>query len=105
VDTFVMDVPSLTPASRAAMEIKRRMGLPCGAAAHNAVSTWRGLKKMLGKDAVKSADLIANLTPVLFGADYLLYGPVEDCEYVFPAVFTIDTTYRYAVRMKETIDV
>lgn len=104
VDTFVMDVPSLTPASKAALEIKGRSGLPCGSAAHNAVSTWRGLKNMLGKDAVHSADLIANLMPVVFGADFLLYGPVEDCEYVFPAVFTVDTTYRYAARMKEMVD-
>ncbi|MDK2975447.1 MAG: tetrahydromethanopterin S-methyltransferase subunit [Methanofollis sp.] len=105
VDTYVMDVPSLTPASKAAMEIKSHTGLPCGSAAHNAISTWRGLKNMLGKGAVKSADLIANLMPVLFGADFMLYGPVEDCEYVFPAVFTVDTTYRYAARMKETVEV
>lgn len=104
VDSFVMDVPSLTPASKAALEIKSHSGLPCGSAAHNAVSTWKGLKNMLGKGAVHSADLIANLMPVVFGADFLLYGPIEDCEYVFPAVFTVDTTYRYAARMKEVVD-
>lgn len=104
VDSFVMDVPSLTPASKAALEIKSHSGLPCGSAAHNAVSTWKGLKNMLGKGAVRSADLIANLMPVVFGADFLLYGPIEACEYVFPAVFTVDTTYRYAARMKEVVD-
>jgi tetrahydromethanopterin S-methyltransferase subunit H len=104
VDTFVMDVPSLTPSARAVMEIKKKTGLPCGTAAHNAVSTWKGLKNMLGKEAVRSADIAANIMPALFGADFMLYGPVEDCEFVFPAAFTIDTTYRYAARMKETID-
>jgi tetrahydromethanopterin S-methyltransferase subunit H len=105
VDTFVMDVPSLTPSGRATIEIKKKTGYPCGTAAHNAISTWKGLKNLLGKEAVRSADIVANIMPAIMGADFLLYGPVEDCEYVFPAAFTIDTTYRYAARMKETIDV
>lgn len=105
VDTFVMDVPSLTPSGRATIEIKKKTGYPCGTAAHNAISTWKGLKNLLGKEAVRSADIVANIMPAVMGADFLLYGPVEDCEYVFPAAFTIDTTYRYAARMKETIDV
>ena len=105
VDTFVMDVPSLTPSGRATIEIKKKTGYPCGTAAHNAISTWKGLKNMLGKEGVRSADIVANIMPAIFGADFLLYGPVENCESVFPAAFTIDTTYRYAARMKETIDV
>lgn len=103
VDTFVMDVPSLTPSGKAAIGIKNKFGLPCGSAAHNAISTWSGVRNLFGKDAVKSADIVANLMPVILGSDFLLYGPVEDCGYVFPAVFTIDTSYRYAYRMKEYI--
>lgn len=103
VDTFVMDVPSLTPSGKAAIEIKNRFGFPCGSAAHNAISTWSGVKNLFGKDAVRSADIVANLMPVILGSDFLLYGPVEDCSYVFPAVYTIDTSYRYAYRMKEYI--
>ncbi|WP_281175184.1 hypothetical protein [Methanogenium cariaci] len=60
---------------------------------------------MLGKEGVKAADLTASLMPVFSGADYILYGPVEGCEYVFPAVFTVNTSYRYAARMKETIEI
>jgi len=103
IDTFVMDVPSLTPSGKAALEIKNRFGYPCGSAAHNAISTWSGVKNLLGKEAVRSADIVANLMPVILGADFLLYGPVEDSAYVFPAVFTIDTSYRYAYRMKEYV--
>lgn len=105
VDTFVMDVPCLTPSNKATLEIKSHTGLPCGTAAHNAISTWKGLKTMLGKDGVKAADLTASLMPVFAGADYVLYGPVEGCESIFPAVFTVNTSYRYAARMKETIEV
>ena len=105
IDTFVMDVPSLTPSCKAAVEIKSRAGFPCGCAAHNAISTWSGVKNLLGRDAVRSADVVANLMPVILGCDFLLYGPVEDSAYVFPAVFTIDTSYRYAYRTKELISI
>jgi tetrahydromethanopterin S-methyltransferase subunit H len=105
VDTFVMDVPCLTPSGKATIEIKSHTGLPCGTAAHNAISTWRGLRGMLGKEGVKAADLTASLMPVVSGADYILYGPAEGCEYIFPAVFTVDTSYRYAYRMKETLEI
>ncbi|EHQ35521.1 tetrahydromethanopterin S-methyltransferase subunit H family protein [Methanoplanus limicola] len=105
VDTFVMDVPCLTPSGKATIEIKSHTGLPCGTAAHNAVSTWKGLKGMVGKEGVKAADLTASLMPAVAGADYILYGPIGSCEYIFPAVFTVDTSYRYAYRMKETIEI
>ncbi|MDD3977373.1 MAG: tetrahydromethanopterin S-methyltransferase subunit H [Methanomicrobium sp.] len=105
VDTFVMDVPCLTPSGKATIEIKSHTGLPCGTAAHNAISTWKGLGGMLGKEGVKAADLTASLMPVVSGADYILYGPVEGCEYIFPAVFTVDTSYKYAYRMKETLEI
>ncbi|MDD4300024.1 MAG: tetrahydromethanopterin S-methyltransferase subunit H [Methanomicrobium sp.] len=105
VDTFVMDVPCLTPSGKATIEIKSHTGLPCGTAAHNAISTWKGLRGMLGKEGVKAADLTASLMPVVSGADYILYGPIEGCEYIFPAVFTVDTSYRYAYRMKETLEI
>ncbi|MEM1513141.1 MAG: tetrahydromethanopterin S-methyltransferase subunit H [Candidatus Jordarchaeales archaeon] len=104
VDTFVMDVPSLTPATIAAVEIKRRHGLPCGSGAHNAVATWSGLKNLLGKEAVKSAAITANVMQLILGSNFVLYGPIEDCKLVFPAVHTITTSFRYAYRMKEFIE-
>ena len=104
IDTFVMDVPSLTPAAIAAVEIKRKYGLPCGSGAHNAVATWSGLKSRLGKDAVKSAAIAANTLQLILGSNFVLYGPIEDCKHVFPAVHTITTSFRYAYRMKEFIE-
>ncbi len=104
VDTFVMDVPSLTPASIAAIEIKKRHGLPCGSGAHNAVATWSGLKSKLGKEAVRSATVAANILQLILGSNFVLYGPIEDCKHVFPAVQTIYTSFRYAYRMKEYIE-
>lgn len=105
VDTFVIDVPSLTPAAIAAVEIKRKYGLPCGSGAHNAVATWSGLKGRLGKEAVKSAAVVANSMQLILGSNFVLYGPIEDCRHVFPAVYTVTSSFRYAYRMKEFIEI
>jgi|Deesub1362A_J573_1020465.scaffolds.fasta_scaffold00018_137 tetrahydromethanopterin S-methyltransferase subunit H len=105
IDTYVIDVPSLSLSCRAAFNIKKEFGLPCGSGAHNAVSSWTGLAKLMGKQAVPSVETTAIVMPVILGLDFILYGPIERCEYVFPSIHTIDTTYRYLVRMKERVDV
>ncbi|MDK2795267.1 MAG: tetrahydromethanopterin S-methyltransferase subunit [Archaeoglobaceae archaeon] len=101
VDTFVMDVPSLAASAKAAIEIKKKTGFPCGCGAHNAIASWKGFRNMFGKDAEKFAVLIADVFQIILGSDFVLYGPIEDCKIVFPAVYTIDTTYRYLRRTKD----
>ena len=101
LDTFVIDVPSLSSACRAMLTLKRDLGLPCGCGAHNAVSTWRGLKKRMGIQDVQPCVVATNVAPVVLGADFIFYGPIEDCEYVFPAVYAIDTSYRYLYRAQD----
>jgi len=105
IDTFVMDVPSLPAAAKAAMEIKKKYGFPCGSGAHNAIASWKGFKNMLGKEAEKPAVLMANTLQIVLGSDFVLYGPIEDSKLVFPAVFTIDTAYRYFARTKDLIEI
>ncbi|WP_220084827.1 tetrahydromethanopterin S-methyltransferase subunit H [Methanothermobacter tenebrarum] len=103
IDTFVMDVPSLPAAAKAAIEIKKEYGLPCGSAAHNAIASWKGLKNILWKEAKKPATLIADIMQIILGSDFILYGPIEDAELVFPGTFIVDTAYRYFSRMKDEL--
>ncbi|MDK2781450.1 MAG: tetrahydromethanopterin S-methyltransferase subunit [Archaeoglobi archaeon] len=105
VDTFVMDVPSLPAAARASVEIKKRFGLPTGSGAHNAIASWRGFRKTFGKDAEKSAGIVANTFQLIFGSDFVLYGPIEDAKYVFPAVHVIDTSFKYLIRSGEFLEI
>jgi tetrahydromethanopterin S-methyltransferase subunit H len=105
LDAFVMDIPSLSMACRAILDLKREYGLPCGCGAHNAVSTWAGLKERMGVQAVLSCAVAVNIAPIVLGADFILYGPMEDCKYVFPAVYAIDTSYKYLYRMKEQMEI
>lgn len=104
IDTFVMDIPSLLIACKALLNLKMELGLPCGCGAHNAISTWPGFKKRFGIQAVKPCTASVDITPILFGADFVLYGPIEDCEYLFPAVYAVDTSNKFLYRAKEQLE-
>jgi len=103
LDTYVIDIPSLSIACRAMLDLKRKFGFPVGCGAHNAVSTWAGLKERLGAEAVKSCMITVNIAPVVLGADFILYGPISECKYIFPAVYTISTSYKFLYKMKEQL--
>jgi tetrahydromethanopterin S-methyltransferase subunit H len=104
IDTFVMDLPTLSMASRALLDLKKKFGLPCGCGAHNAVSTWRGLKETMGSQAVMPIAATVNVFPIVLGGDFILYGPVEDCKYVFPSVYAVYTSYKFLGKMKEQLE-
>lgn len=91
VDTCVLDLASMGQALEALFQVKREFGLPAGAGVHNAVATWKGLKKKMGRQASGPCAASACAAAVATGADFLLYGPVEDAPLVFPAVAMVDT--------------
>jgi tetrahydromethanopterin S-methyltransferase subunit H len=90
IDACVIDIPSLGSACKALVAIKDEYGLPVGCGAHNAIGTWRGLVKKMGKHAVEPVMASASSSPVILGADFILYGPIESASYVFPSVAMID---------------
>jgi tetrahydromethanopterin S-methyltransferase subunit H len=91
IDTCVLDLPTLGQALMALWELKNETGLPVGCGAHNAVALWRGLKTKMGEQAVKPCLASVNAATATVGADFILYGPIEDAKVVFPAVAMIDT--------------
>ena len=91
VDTCVLDLATLGQACSAMHDIKNEFGLPVGGGVHNAVAVWKGLKKKMGDQAVKPCVAAVCASSVAMGADFILYGPIEDAPYVFPAVAMIDT--------------
>ena len=105
LDTFVLDIPSLSFACRAMLNLKQELGFPCGCGAHNAISTWIGFKERMGTHAVKSCAVTVNVIPIVLGADFILYGPIEDCKYVFPSVYTVNTSYKYLYKMGEQLQI
>jgi tetrahydromethanopterin S-methyltransferase subunit H len=93
IDTAVIDIPSLGMACRAIQELKREFALPVGSGAHNAIGTWRGLKKKMGTQATASSMAAACAMTVAAGANFVLYGPIESADQMFPAIAMVDAAY------------
>ena len=91
IDTCVMDLATLGQAYAAIYAVKAELGLPAGGGVHNAVAMWRGLKKKMGPEAAGPCAAAGAAAALAVGADFLLYGPVEDAPIIFPAVAMIDT--------------
>jgi len=93
IDTCVLDLPTLGQALLALFQLKDELGFPVGCGAHNAVALWRGLKTKMGEQAVKPCLASADAASAAVGADFILYGPIDDAKVVFPAVAMVDTAY------------
>jgi tetrahydromethanopterin S-methyltransferase subunit H len=93
MDACVLDVPTLGSAFKAIFVLKNEMGYPAGCGAHNAIGTWRGLKTKMGLEAVKPCAAVANALTIAAGADFILYGPIEDAPFVFPAVAMVNAAF------------
>jgi tetrahydromethanopterin S-methyltransferase subunit H len=93
LDACVLDVPTLGSAFKAIFEFKNEFGYPAGCGAHNAIDTWKGLKSKMGLDAAKPCAATANALTIAAGADFILYGPVEDSAVVFPAVAMVNAAF------------
>lgn len=70
---------------------KNELGLPTGCAMHNAVEAWKWLGDYRDRDVIIPVlDAAIDAPPLLFGADFLYYGPVENARYELPLVAMID---------------
>ncbi len=78
-------------ALRAVPVFKSEFGLPTGCAMHNAVESWSWLSKYRNKNEVMPMlDAAVDVPPMLFGADFIYYGPIENAGKQLPVVAMID---------------
>jgi len=91
VDTAVLQVPSIGAASKAIYSIKEKFGLPAGCAPANAISIWKKLKAgEFGPDARKVCLGASTLYTQMMGANFVIAGPIDYADAVFPAVAMAD---------------
>ncbi len=83
VDGCVLDMCSLGLAMSAMEETKKKYGFPVGSGAHNAVDVWRNLKEKFG-DIKSHASVVASTITLAAGADFLLFGPIQHADIMFP---------------------
>jgi tetrahydromethanopterin S-methyltransferase subunit H len=93
VDTVVMDIATLGLACKAIYDVKDKFGYPSGCGAHNAIASWRALKDKKDKMLTLVCSSIVNGLPIAVGADFVLYGPINDAEYMFPAIAVVNAAY------------
>ncbi|MDD1746957.1 MAG: hypothetical protein LUQ16_04260 [Methanomassiliicoccales archaeon] len=79
-------------ALRGIMIAKAKWGLPCGCAMHNAVESYPPLAKLQGEDRklFRYVDVAAAVMPIMAGADYVMYGPIEFARRTFHAAAFAD---------------
>jgi tetrahydromethanopterin S-methyltransferase subunit H len=79
-------------ALRGVMIAKAKWGFPCGCAMHNAVESYAPLAKLQGEDKkiFRYVDVAAAVMPIMAGADFVMYGPIEFARRTFHAVAFAD---------------
>jgi tetrahydromethanopterin S-methyltransferase subunit H len=78
VDLAVMSMDqNAGSALRAIMVTKAKWGLPSGCALHNAVESWDIWKTSDPDQPFRSVDMASTIAPIMTGADFVMFGPLE----------------------------
>lgn len=102
IDTTVLDIPDPGPAGKAAYLVKETWGLPCGCGAHNAVDMWHK-RKNLDRDDYLTSSVVANVLPIIMGASFMLYGPVEKAARMYTLIAVADAYIAYTMMQEYNI--
>jgi tetrahydromethanopterin S-methyltransferase subunit H len=98
IDPGVMPLGSgAGSALRFSVVAKARFGLPVGSGIHNAVSAWSWLKGR-DKQVKMCCDASAAAMQLSSAGDFLLYGPIENADFIFPVAAMADILVAEAVR-------
>ena len=98
IDPAVLPLGSGAGAAlRFSVAAKARLGYPVGSGIHNAVSSWPWLSRKEAA-AKRGCYAAAAAMQLLAAADFLLYGPIESAEIIFPAAAMADILIAEAVR-------
>jgi tetrahydromethanopterin S-methyltransferase subunit H len=83
--------PDMGITVRAIPAIKEKFGFPTGLGTGNVVTTMGWVKAHVAKEYRKGCVTATNAIMQVQGANWLMFGPAEQAEYVFPAVAVVDT--------------
>jgi tetrahydromethanopterin S-methyltransferase subunit H len=97
IDAGITDVPSVSWTSLAIHEIKERLGYPTGCAPANAIYTWTKMKTQ-GEPTFQAAASAVFSMPRIMGADFLLYGSLQNASWAYAAAATMDGLIAYGGR-------
>jgi tetrahydromethanopterin S-methyltransferase subunit H len=99
LDTAVMAADQNAGSSLRTITVaKAKWGLPCGCALHNAIESYAPLTKLEGDDRkiYRYVDVASTIMPMMAGADFVMYGPIEYARRAFHAAGFADEMLRQA---------
>ena len=94
--------PDMGTAVRAIHFIKEKFGHPTGLGTGNVVTTMGWVKANVPKEFRKGCTTATNAIMQTMGANWLMFGPAEQADWVFPAVARVDT---YAASAMADVDI
>ena len=83
--------PDMGTAVRAIPKVKEKFGHPTGLGTGNVVTTMGWVKANFAKEFRKGCVTATNTIMQVMGANWLMFGPAEQADWVFPAVAIVDT--------------
>jgi tetrahydromethanopterin S-methyltransferase subunit H len=82
--------PDMGTAVRAIPKVKEKYGHPTGMGTGNVVTTMGWVKAHVAKEFRLGTRTATNAIMQTLGANWLMFGPAEQSDYVFPAVAIVD---------------
>jgi tetrahydromethanopterin S-methyltransferase subunit H len=107
IDTATMAIGAGAGSSASFTFVAKTLyGHPVGAGIHNAPSSWSWLRKVKKEnpEVFEACDIASNLITHTLGADFILYGPIENAKRVFPVVAMADIFAAESLRMEFGIE-
>ncbi|SMB94957.1 tetrahydromethanopterin S-methyltransferase, subunit H [Thermanaeromonas toyohensis ToBE] len=98
VDVGCLDVPGTSWSAIMIKEIKEKLGYPVGCAPSNAFHTWQK-SRLQEEKAMAAAGAAVYTLPLVYGADFIFYGPVRHAPWVYPACATASAIIAYGARL------
>ena len=92
-------MPDPVPAAKVGYVVKEEHGLPVGSGAHNSMDRWNSVTKP-PELAHTTASAVVNTVPLVMGADFLLYGPIEKAAQVYTTAAVADAFVAYSTRQE-----
>lgn len=98
VDNCVTSIPSIGISARAIQSVKAEFGIPAGCGAANATTRWKEPKKRWGDDVFKACEASSQTLTLAMCADFLMYGPIESANWIFPSSAAVDAMVAAAAK-------
>lgn len=97
VDVGCLDVPGTARSALLIKEVKDKLGYPAGCAPSNSFHTWQK-SRFREEGEMVAAGAAVYAVPLLWGADFIFYGPIRHARWVYPACAAASAVVAYGAR-------